>query len=225
MKAADKAPNILKCISQFNDLYFFLNPLKGTARKHSAEAELPVDSSNNLAATCASKDLTFLRGKLGDFCVPGALCAGANVSKDTLLKVDRMSENVNDQEFEDFCRFLPIEEKQKSTVSLKPAHNVKACRVHILVSNFGKEMLISRKSSYQKILAMEKGGAQVVERKIDLPVDLIFSAAICLAEVDENLTDVNDRWVKIICERKQGQLSNFTYTKGDLGNNSSFSVG
>ncbi|KAF6141382.1 hypothetical protein GIB67_021198 [Kingdonia uniflora] len=45
------------------------------------------------------------------------------------------------------------------------------------------------------------------------------------AEVDENLTDANDRWAKIICERKQGKLSNFTYTMGDLGGNSSFSVG
>ncbi|KAF6145449.1 hypothetical protein GIB67_032572, partial [Kingdonia uniflora] len=44
------------------------------------------------------------------------------------------------------------------------------------------------------------------------------------AEVDENLTDANDRWVKIICERKQGQLSNFIYTMGDLGGNSSFFV-
>ena len=35
-------------------------------------------------------------------------------------------------------------------------------------------------SSYQKILAMEKGGVQVVERDINLPLDLIFSAAVCL---------------------------------------------
>ncbi|KAG1355092.1 protein SHORTAGE IN CHIASMATA 1 [Cocos nucifera] len=43
-----------------------------------------------------------------------------------------------------------------------------------------KKMLMSRRSSYQKILAMEKGGVQVVEREIDLPLDLIFSATICL---------------------------------------------
>ncbi|KAF6137777.1 hypothetical protein GIB67_040485, partial [Kingdonia uniflora] len=207
-KTADKAQDILKCIPQFNDLDLFLNPLKGTARKHSTEVELPVNSSSNLAATCASKYLTFLRGEPGDFCVPGALCAGADVPKDTQLKVDRMSKNVNDQEFEELLRFLPIEEKQKSAVSSEPAHNAKACRVLISVSSmpfamrsersqtrmpsfpdtvaivntqeFGEEMLISRRSSYQKILVMGKGGAQVVEREIDLPVDLIFSAAICL---------------------------------------------
>ncbi|KAF6164154.1 hypothetical protein GIB67_010124 [Kingdonia uniflora] len=46
-----------------------------------------------------------------------------------------MSQNVNDQELEELLRFLPIEEKQKSTVSLEPAHNVKACRVPISVSS------------------------------------------------------------------------------------------
>ncbi|KAF6164338.1 hypothetical protein GIB67_029221 [Kingdonia uniflora] len=86
-KTADKAPNILKCIPQFNDLDFFLNPLKGTARKHSTETELPVDSSSNLAA---------IWGELGDIFVSSELCAGADVPKDALLKVDRMSKNVND---------------------------------------------------------------------------------------------------------------------------------
>ncbi|KAF6174920.1 hypothetical protein GIB67_026408, partial [Kingdonia uniflora] len=142
-----------------------------TARKHSTEAEFPVDSSSNLAATCASKDITILRGELRDFRVPGALYTGADVSKDTLLKVNRMSKNVNDQEFEELLRFLPIETRMPSFPDIV---------VIVNTQDFGKEMLISRRSSYQKILVMEKGGAQVVERKFDLPVDLIFSAAICL---------------------------------------------
>ncbi|KAJ3706568.1 hypothetical protein LUZ61_010273 [Rhynchospora tenuis] len=43
-----------------------------------------------------------------------------------------------------------------------------------------KPMLVSRRSSYQKILALEKEGAHVVERDINLPLDLVFSAGICL---------------------------------------------
>ncbi|GAB4858243.1 hypothetical protein Ancab_009640 [Ancistrocladus abbreviatus] len=50
--------------------------------------------------------------------------------------------------------------------------------------NFHKEMIISRQSTYQKILAMEKDGAQVVERDLDLPVDIIISAATSLAWYD-----------------------------------------
>ncbi|KAK9994480.1 hypothetical protein SO802_024183 [Lithocarpus litseifolius] len=50
--------------------------------------------------------------------------------------------------------------------------------------NFDKQMIVSRRSTYQKILAMEKEGAQVVERDSDLPVDVIMSSAICLAWYD-----------------------------------------
>ncbi|CAL4967998.1 unnamed protein product [Urochloa decumbens] len=57
----------------------------------------------------------------------------------------------------------------------------------VIVVNTGnheKHMLFSRRSSYQQILALEKGGMQVVERDVDLPVDLILSAAVCLLWYD-----------------------------------------
>lgn len=50
--------------------------------------------------------------------------------------------------------------------------------------NFDKEMIVSRRSTYQRILAMEKEGAQVVERDLNLPVDVIISTAICLVWYD-----------------------------------------
>lgn len=54
--------------------------------------------------------------------------------------------------------------------------------------NADKEMIMSRRSSYQVILAMEKEGIQVVERDLNLPADIILSSAICLAWYDsENL--------------------------------------
>ncbi|XP_049935574.1 protein SHORTAGE IN CHIASMATA 1 homolog [Nymphaea colorata] len=49
---------------------------------------------------------------------------------------------------------------------------------------FSHELLMSRRSSYQKILAMEKDGIQVVEREMHLPVDLIFSSSTCLLWFD-----------------------------------------
>lgn len=52
------------------------------------------------------------------------------------------------------------------------------------MQNFDKEMIVSRRSTYQKILAMEKEGAQVVERDSNLPVDVIISSAICLVWYD-----------------------------------------
>nr|XP_025878519.1 protein SHORTAGE IN CHIASMATA 1 isoform X2 [Oryza sativa Japonica Group] len=58
--------------------------------------------------------------------------------------------------------------------------------------NHGKTMLVSRRSSYQQILALEKGGMQVVERDIDLPVDLILSAAVCLVWYETALFEANE---------------------------------
>uniref|UniRef100_A0A0E0K2X6 Protein SHORTAGE IN CHIASMATA 1 n=1 Tax=Oryza punctata TaxID=4537 RepID=A0A0E0K2X6_ORYPU len=58
--------------------------------------------------------------------------------------------------------------------------------------NHGKTMLVSRRSSYQQILALEKGGMQVVERDIDLPVDLILSAAVCLVWYETELFEANE---------------------------------
>ncbi|XP_052180958.1 protein SHORTAGE IN CHIASMATA 1 [Diospyros lotus] len=56
--------------------------------------------------------------------------------------------------------------------------------VIVNTQNFDKEMIISRRSTYQKILEMEKQGAQVVERDLKLPVDVIISSAICLVWYD-----------------------------------------
>ncbi|CAN6483946.1 unnamed protein product [Victoria cruziana] len=49
---------------------------------------------------------------------------------------------------------------------------------------FRHELLMSRRSSYQKILSMEKDGIQVVEREMHLPVDLVLSSATCLLWLD-----------------------------------------
>lgn len=46
------------------------------------------------------------------------------------------------------------------------------------------DMIISRRSTYQKILAMENQGVQIVERDLNLPVDIIISAAVCLLLYD-----------------------------------------
>ncbi|XP_038887320.1 protein SHORTAGE IN CHIASMATA 1 [Benincasa hispida] len=49
---------------------------------------------------------------------------------------------------------------------------------------FEKEMIVCRRSSYQRILTLEKEGVQVVERDMSLPVDLIITSGICLIWYD-----------------------------------------
>ncbi|VAI03480.1 unnamed protein product [Triticum turgidum subsp. durum] len=56
----------------------------------------------------------------------------------------------------------------------------------------GKNMLFSRRSSYQQILSLEKGGMQVVERDVDLPVDLILSTAACLVWFETKIFGSNE---------------------------------
>ncbi|KAG8060095.1 hypothetical protein GUJ93_ZPchr0002g24113 [Zizania palustris] len=71
---------------------------------------------------------------------------------------------------------------------------ISAPKVVIVVNtgNHGKNMLFSRRSSYQQILALEKGGIQVVERDIDMPVDLILSAAVCLVWYETRIVESNE---------------------------------
>lgn len=50
--------------------------------------------------------------------------------------------------------------------------------------NFNEEMIISRRTTYQRILELEKERAQVVERDIGLPVDVIVSSGVSLTWYD-----------------------------------------
>ncbi|KAK9724597.1 hypothetical protein RND81_05G085800 [Saponaria officinalis] len=50
--------------------------------------------------------------------------------------------------------------------------------------NFDKEMIISRRGTYQRILGMEKRGVQVVERDLMLPIDIILDTVTCIVWYD-----------------------------------------
>ncbi|XP_068639590.1 protein SHORTAGE IN CHIASMATA 1 homolog [Aristolochia californica] len=82
----------------------------------------------------------------------------------------------------------------------------------INTQNFAKEMIISRRSSYQKILAMEKGGVQVVEREFDLPVDLILSPGVCLVLYDVRSLGADWKVLSSIPERMEHIATNILMT-------------
>ncbi|KAF8379477.1 hypothetical protein HHK36_028912 [Tetracentron sinense] len=124
-----------------------------------------------------------------------------------------LHEAIKNQKFEELLNIVPVEAKHIYMGSSGAADKVQACCVPMPVpcvpvgmeskqiqsnmpsfpdivvivntQNLDKEMLISRRSTYQRILALENGGAQVVEREINLPVDLILSAAMCLVWYDD----------------------------------------
>ncbi|KAL6545192.1 hypothetical protein OROHE_009857 [Orobanche hederae] len=77
---------------------------------------------------------------------------------------------------------MPVELESKQNLSCKPLFPKNIIIVN--TRNFNEEMIISRRSTYQRILEMEKEGAQVVERDIGLPVDVIVSPTVCLTWYD-----------------------------------------
>lgn len=85
----------------------------------------------------------------------------------------------SEDKVEAHCMPLPVAVETKLT----PQTMIEIVIV-VNTQNFDKEMIASRRSTYQKILAKEKEGAQVVERDLNLPVDIIISCAICLVWYD-----------------------------------------
>ncbi|CAK7337282.1 unnamed protein product [Dovyalis caffra] len=178
---AGKASLLFKSMSQFNDLDYFLNPGKATARGKS-------ESTVKVSDTRAS-----FPKEGNSHSVPGP------------------NEKIIDQKLEELLNFVPMEDKY-DMMSSKAADKAEACCMPVQVpyapyamkaektqgdmvsfpdiviivntQNFDKEMIVSRRCTYQRILAMEKEGAQVVERDLNLPVDVIISPSICLVWYD-----------------------------------------
>lgn len=93
-------------------------------------------------------------------------------------------EAVNDAEV---CNMMPVQSipvgsESKQILSCMPfgPHTV----IIVNTRNFNEEMVISRRTTYQRILEMEQEGAQVVERDIGFPVDVIVSSAVSLTWYD-----------------------------------------
>lgn len=84
-------------------------------------------------------------------------------------------------EADNFVPLIPAVKTEHGHQSLEP---FLGSVIIVNTQNADKDMIVSRRSSYQVILAMEKGGIQVVERDLDLPVDVILSSAVCLAWYD-----------------------------------------
>ncbi|KAH1075445.1 hypothetical protein J1N35_027773 [Gossypium stocksii] len=156
-----------------------------------------------------STHLHFLKIELDDSSASKALCEGVDMPQiakkltegefHSILALD----NVNYENVEDLLNFVPIVDKHNNgSVGRGKEEEAYSLRLPVAVEtnpnpqrladiviivnmqNFDKEMIVSRRSTYQKILAMEKEGAQVVERDSKLPVDVIISSAICLVWYD-----------------------------------------
>ncbi|KAH9603489.1 hypothetical protein KSS87_010005 [Heliosperma pusillum] len=142
-----------------------------------------------------SQTLHFVKIELDD--VTRALCEGVNItsgdtdtSLDGLLNFGHLLENskiASAASAGGKCDSLSLPVRQTA----QEPEAVQACDssfpdmvIIVNTENFDKEMIISRRSTYQKILSMEKRGVQVVERDLMLPVDIILDVAMCIVWYD-----------------------------------------
>ncbi|XP_047321376.1 protein SHORTAGE IN CHIASMATA 1 isoform X2 [Impatiens glandulifera] len=150
--------------------------------------------------------LHFIKVELEDTCVQKAPCRGPEMPQkiDFRMDVDPPRLNLGDslQKLEHIVNFVPDEmkcdggstrdgmESFNGSLRAPPEPMEKNHRlmnttsflgkvIIVNTQNLEKEMLISRRNTYQRILTMEKEGFQVVERDLKLPVDIIISPATC----------------------------------------------
>ncbi|KAL9324111.1 hypothetical protein ACSQ67_008968 [Phaseolus vulgaris] len=156
--------------------------------------------------------LHFLTVEFDDHAALKALCEGVELHPNTEMLLESETrpifnhkESMMNQNVERLLNFCPVEQcydkisskvapEADNIVPLIPAvkieqghKNMEALPGTVIIvntQNVDKEMIMSRRSSYQVILAMEKEGIQVVERDLNLPADIILSSAICLAWYD-----------------------------------------
>ncbi|KAM2384525.1 hypothetical protein ACFXTH_041948 [Malus domestica] len=183
-RGAKRASSLFKSMSQFNDISFFLNPQKAST-----------GGNSNCAVTT----------------VANATSPKMYAQGEQSYSISAPVENMNDQQSEELSDIFPGQEKNDMrykegadeveassmplpNLSVPPAVEAERFQqsmasfpemvIVVNTQNLDKEMIVSRRSTYQKILAMEKEGVQVVERDSDLPVDIIISSAICLVWYD-----------------------------------------
>ncbi|KAL8142722.1 hypothetical protein V2J09_015754 [Rumex salicifolius] len=192
-------------VTQLNELEFFVNPTKAIISMQSHVRSEKLDAESIIAAsTSPDRDILSLctRIQMDKWDIElhvdldgaaKALCTGVNIpmssmNLEELLNFVPMVENCKSMSMDiigqklDSCMPLPVD--SMPLISKSSCPDLSSCphtTVIVNTQNFDTEMIISRRSTYQKILALEKGGAQILERDFCLPVDAIISAGTCLA--------------------------------------------
>lgn len=172
-QGAERASMLFKSMSRFNDLDFLLNPQKATTKEHSDEV-VKIDATFP-KVTYGEPFSAVTKGR--EYCK--LLPLDVNIDKFLRNKGDMIHDEVANEEAA--CSMPYSKESQNVQQSVE---SIPERVIIVNTQNLDKEMIVSRRSTYQKILAMEKEGTQVVERDSDLPVDIIISSSTCLVWYD-----------------------------------------
>ncbi|PON31976.1 hypothetical protein PanWU01x14_365340 [Parasponia andersonii] len=190
---AERASLLFKSTSQSNDLDFFLNSKKATMGTNS---ESTVKAVNNNAAS----PNVALSNSVADISQGGESITILDRDEDVNKQkkpFDHSSVeekyNVRSKEVADKVEacsinlpvpFMPFAKESKNAHPQESMSSFPETVILVNTQNLDKEMIALRRSTYQRILALEKEGAQVVERDSNLPVDVVINSAICLVWYD-----------------------------------------
>ncbi|GJZ12383.1 protein shortage in chiasmata 1 [Tanacetum coccineum] len=206
----DRSDQRVESMSQFDDLDVFLNPSEATCVKKPKHAEknpgmdytLPVNSAKNPIEIddTSHQQQQSLENEFHPvmFLLCIQLLLQKNLDRDhSTSMLNESSKNseellnstpVNENKTNSFEATLIQAPREASVMEPKKVNrNTPALPDAIIIvntQNADTGMIISRRTTYQRILAMEKEGVQVVERDLNLPVDVIVSAAVCLVLYD-----------------------------------------
>ncbi|KAJ9545704.1 hypothetical protein OSB04_025411 [Centaurea solstitialis] len=200
-----KSHQLVESASQFNDLDFLLNPLETTHLKKQRPADKGLEMDYALPMISAKGPI-----ETHDTCEkPWQSLEHELHSREDLRSTSPLNKRSKHSEG---LLYSTLVEEKNTMASKEATYEVMASSVHqdvpelpsaldskkistsmpslpeaiivVNTQNGDTETIVSRRSTYQRILAMEKEGLQVVERDLNLPVDVIVSAAICLVLYD-----------------------------------------
>ncbi|KNA23925.1 hypothetical protein SOVF_019670 isoform C [Spinacia oleracea] len=187
-----KLDSVAGSMPQFNDLDFFLNPRNAMGGMRTGNKVKPLDAKSILSDRGLQKKETApsSNNQMQQFNVCEGVIGTSNdrdTILDALLNCGPIKEKCNKVFTEasggtNSSGFpIPVcHTAQESEPVLPCGITFQDMPIIINTQDFEKEMIISRRSTYQKILTMEKRGVQVVERDLILPVDIVLNSTVCL---------------------------------------------
>ncbi|KAL5539358.1 hypothetical protein UlMin_044760 [Ulmus minor] len=189
---AERASLLFKTMSESSDLNYFLDTQKATTQRNSESVVRAVNNNGTSPNVSPSNsDATVYQAGIGESNTMSAL--DENVNWEKLFNCSPVEEKCSNR-FKEPTDTLQVHSKplpMPSFLFAKESNHIDHSMVSfperlIIVNtqNLDKEMIISRRSTYQRMLGMEKEGTQVVERDLDIPVDVIISSATCLIWYD-----------------------------------------
>ncbi|PQP91868.1 protein SHORTAGE IN CHIASMATA 1 [Prunus yedoensis var. nudiflora] len=183
-RSAERASSFFKSMSQLNDIDFFLNPRKASAGENSNCAVTKVDNTATFAKGEQSHSTSAPVGNINDQKSKELL----NIFHDEEKNDVRSKEAANEVE----ARSMPLPNPSIPSAmdTERTQQNMMSFPEMVIIvntQNLDKEMIVSRRSTYQKILAKEKEGAQKHRKESNCLDEASSCLPLCIEDIATNV--------------------------------------